>query len=116
MVVGHDLFDDQTPYGRLGRQYCNALDIVNDLGPKLILMVQQMIDGDGSQDAHYVYVVKRFKFLGYADGETGTPTAGQLATAHAWWNEFQSVNGKLQTDADVTSVLAAIKQFLAKTR
>jgi len=116
MSVGHDLFDDSTPTGRFVRNYGNALDAVNDSGPKIILMITQMIDGDGSQDAHYAYLVKRMKFLGYADGESGTPTAAQLAVAHAWWNEFQSVNGKLQTDASVSSVLAAIKQYLAKTR
>lgn len=63
----------------------------------------QMLSGDGSQDAHYTYIATKF---GFPDD----------ATAHAAVNEFNSVMGKIISDASVSSVNAAIKQAMAKFR
>lgn len=104
MPFTHDNFNDQIPHGRLLRQYYNGLDAVNDLGPKILLLVPTMcLNGDASDAANFTEVTARF---GFPDN----------ATAKAAFDEFQSVNFKLTTDASVDSVHAAIAQFLAKLR
>lgn len=66
-----------------------------------IAIMTTMIDGDGSQAAHFVEVTARYGFQSDA----------QSKAAYA---ELQSVSGKLSTDASVTFVDAAIKQVAAK--
>lgn len=66
-----------------------------------ISIMQTMIDGDGSQAAHFVEVTARL----------GTQSDAQ---SKALFDELNSVNAKLHTDAAVTFVDAAIRQVLSK--
>ena len=74
-----------------------------DTGNDVLNVMQQMLDGDGSQAAHFTYFVSKF---GFAD------TAG----AKAAWDELNSMMAKLNTDGSVSSVNAAVKQIIAKLR
>lgn len=67
----------------------------------LMAMMAQMLDGDGSQDAHYATIVTRF---GFPD----------TTTAHAAYNELQSCYSKISGDSSVSSVRAARDQFVAR--
>lgn len=74
--------------------------VVTD-GPLLLSAMGHMIDGDGSSDTHFAEMVTLGIFATNAD-------------AKASYDELQSVNGKLTTDASVTSVQAALLQVCAK--
>lgn len=65
--------------------------------------LQLMIDGDGSQAAHYAYM----------NGKIGTATD---ADAKALYEELLSLKGKLTTDASVSNVHAALRQAFNKLR
>ena len=87
---------------RLGRAHeCldNAMRWLVDERDAMI----QMRDGDGSQDAHYVLVKTLYGF-------------GSDADARSAFLELDSVLAKLTTDGSVSSVNAAIKQFLSRLR
>lgn len=103
MAVQHINFNDQTPHGRMLRrgltQLEDGLDHLNDLKATMALM----IDGDGSQAAHFTYVTGKFGF-------------GTDANAKAAWDELNSLLAKLNTDAQVTFVNAALLQCFNKFR
>jgi hypothetical protein len=101
--VGHYQFNDQTQHGRILRRVMNGAESFLDEGADLLACIPQMIDGDGSDAAHFTYVTSKF---GFPDN----------ATAKAAWEEFQSVMGKITGDGSVTFVNAAIRQALAKFR
>ena len=103
MATGSYPFNDQLPAGRLLRQALNGAESLLDVGNDLLLAVPQMLDGDGSSVAHFSEVTARF---GFADN----------TKAKAAWEEFQSFMAKVNTDAQVTNVNAALKQALAKFR
>lgn len=87
---------------RLGRAH-EALDnAIKWLVDERDTMIQ-MRDGDGSQDAHYAEAKTAYGFV--TDAE-----------AKAAFLELDSVLAKLTTDAGVSSVNAAIKQFVARLR
>jgi len=103
MADNHYLFDRNKPAGfRLGRAH-------EDLDNALARLVNerdamtQMLDGDGSQDGHYAAHVTAYGF-------------GDTADAHAAYSELSAAIGKLTTDASVSSVNAALKQFVARFR
>lgn len=62
-----------------------------------------MIDGDGSNEAHYNQHVLSYGYASTADAKA----------AHA---ELAALVGKLTSDGSQTNVLAAINQFLARFR
>lgn len=66
-------------------------------------VMQVMIDGDGSSATHFTEVTARF---GFTDN----------ATAKAGWDELNSALFKLTTDAQVSSVQAAMLQLFSKLR
>lgn len=68
-----------------------------------IANMQLMIDGDGSQDAHYHEITVQY---GYTSD----------AVARSAWGELLSVQGKVNVDTDVTNVKAAILQAFNKFR
>lgn len=63
----------------------------------------QMLDGDGSQDAHYAGVKDSYGFA--TDAE-----------AKAAFLELDSVVAKLTSNASQSSVFDAVKQFLSRFR
>lgn len=87
---------------RLGRAHEELDNAMNRLQAEYAAMTQ-MLDGDGSQDTHYLAHVTAYGF----------PTT---AVAHAAYLELGSVVGKLTNDASQTVVYTAIKQFLARFR
>ncbi len=69
----------------------------------LLATMTLMIDGDGSDAAHFSYMQSKF---GFADN----------ATAKAGYEELASALAKLNTDGSVSNVNAAILQLLNKFR
>jgi hypothetical protein len=63
----------------------------------------QMRDGDGSQDTHYASVTTAYGFSNDAE-------------AHSAFLELDSLLAKINVDASVSSVKAAIGQFIARFR
>lgn len=103
MAFGHLNFNDQTPHGRLLRRWLNGMESVLDDGADVLAVMAQMIDGDGSDPAHFTEVTARFGFRGNA-------------TSKAAWDEINSAMSKVTGDGSVTFVNAAIKQVVAKLR
>jgi hypothetical protein len=103
MAVTHLTFNDQLPHGRLLRrglsQLEEGLDNLNDTKASMALM----IDGDGTQAAHFTYLTAKYGFSSDAD-------------AKAAWDELNSLLFKLNTNASVTDVAAAIAQVFNKFR
>ena len=103
MAVAHIAFNDQITHGRLLRRALSQMEeSLEGLGD-LVATIALMIDGDGSQVAHFTYVTSKF---GFTDN----------ATAKAGYEELQSVYGKLSTNASVSSVNAALLQAFNKFR
>jgi hypothetical protein len=103
MAALHIPFNDQTKYGG---QLRNALTLIEDGFDRLKRArdtLQFMRDGDGSQAAHYAGAVSPY---GFADA----------AGAKAAFDELASVLSKLETDASVSNVNAALLQVLKKLR
>lgn len=100
-MFNHILISQTSTHGPQLKSILNSLKIAKNELPSIIAVMQSMIDGDGSQDAHYVEITARF----------GTQSDAQ---SHALFNELNSCNAKLQTDLDVTFVSAAINQLIAK--
>lgn len=103
MAVAHIAFNDQTQHGRLLRQFLNGLETSLDTGNDVLDVMAKMLDGNGSDASHFAYFVSKFGFATTAD-------------AKAAFDELNSIMFKLNTDASVTSVNAAMKQVIAKLR
>lgn len=103
MAVGHISYNTGTQHGAMLRNGLtlleDGLDRLNDLKATM----QLMIDGDGSDALHFAYMQEKF---GFADN----------ASAKAAWDELNSLLAKLNTDAQVSSVNAALLQAFAKFR
>ena len=82
----------------------NKLESGHEALKDLIATMALMINGDGTQEAHFTsYIITAFGF----------PDA---ATAKAGWDELNSIHAKLTTDASVTDVQAALLQAFNKFR
>lgn len=103
MAFTHIHFDDTTQYGRLLRNMLRTNEAADDQLADMISLVQSMIDGDGSQDAHYTEVTVRFGFLNNAG-------------AHAAFNELASAFAKTSGNGAVTNSRAARDQVFAYLR
>ena len=78
----------------------SAVDGLGDL----IATMALMLDGDGTNEAHFTaYVIAKFGYV-------------NAAGAKASWDELNSLYAKLNTDAAVTNVKAAIAQCINKHR
>lgn len=103
MSVAHLGFNHGTPHGSLLHAAMHQLeDGLNGLN-EIIATIQQMIDGDGSQAAHFTYVADKFGFT-------------DTATAKAAWEEANSLKFKLNTNSSVSDVNAAMLQAFNKFR
>jgi hypothetical protein len=96
-------FNDTLSHGRLLRNLINDLEDGRDGLNQLIAATQLMIDGDGSQITHFDEVMTRFGFP-------------STTVAKAAWEELLSVQTKINTNASVSNVLAALDQAFAKFR
>lgn len=85
------------------RSWLTALEAVLDGGDDIVRDFPTMIDGDGSDAAHFDQVTA---LVGFQNG----------TMAKAFWDEFQSAWSKVSGDGSVSSVNAALKQIIAKCR
>lgn len=103
MAVSHIAFNAGTSHGALLRRSLNSLESgLDDLTDTLAVMAR-MIDGDGSDAAHFTYMQDKY---GFASNEA----------AKSAFEELNSLAFKLTTNAQVSDVAAAIAQALAKFR
>lgn len=93
-------FSRNTPLGQELSRFLNDLARVHAAGPRLIAALQHMIDGNGSDAAHFA----EFTANGFDSN----------SEAKAAWEELNSFVAKITTNASVTDVDAAWKQLLAK--
>lgn len=93
-------FNRNTPLGQELSRFLNDMARVHSAGPRLIAAIQHMIDGDGSDAAHFAEAT--------ANGFDSN------AEAKAAWEELNSFVAKITTNSSVTDIDAAWKQLLAK--
>lgn len=103
MAMTHIQFNDQLQHGRYLRRVLQMTEEGRETLIKTKDVMQTMIDGDGSDAAHFTEVTTRF---GFTDN----------ATSKAAWDEINSALSKLTTDASVTNVQAALLQLFSKLR
>lgn len=103
MAVAHINFNKGTEHGHMLFSALDRLEQsftdLNEVHRTMALM----IDGDGSSATHFTYMQEKFGF---------TDNAG----AKAAYDELSSVLAKLNTDASVSSVNAALLQTFNKFR
>lgn len=101
MAIGHLEYNRGTRHGNDLDLLLRSLETGLDGLVDLLAILAQMIDGDGSQAAHFTYVTEKF---GFPDD----------ATAKAAWDELNSLASKLTTDGSVSNVNAALLQAFHK--
>lgn len=103
MAFNHIHFDDTLPHGRLLRRALRANEEADEQLADVVSLFEAMLDGDGSQDAHYAEITSRFAFT-------------SNAKAHAAFNELASAYAKTSGNSAVTNVRAARDQLFAFLR
>jgi hypothetical protein len=103
MAFDHIHFDDTTQYGRILRRMLNTNESGDDQFTDTMSLLESMLDGDGSSDAHYTEITVRFGFP-------------SNALAHAAFNELASGYAKTSGNGAVTNVRAARDQMFAFLR
>lgn len=103
MAFQHLHFNDQTQYGRGLRRMLQQAEESDESQVDQISLMSLMIDGDGSQDAHYAEITVRYGFV-------------DDASSHAAYNELQSAYSKISGNGSVTDVRAARDQLFNKLR
>lgn len=103
MAISYLHFDDQKQHGRMLRRGLQMLEESRDLLVDTLATMTRMVDGDGSDAAHFAEVVTRFGFTSNAN-------------AKAAWDELNSVLAKITTDGSVSNTHAALEQAFAKFR
>ncbi len=114
MAIGHLDFDDGLAGGRDVRRVLSGLETGYDGLLDLIATMAQQVDGDGSAIAHFTYFVQQYGAGGWKDSVAVTDA--HRTVAKGMWDELNSLKGKLDTDASVSSVRAALLQAFAKMR
>lgn len=107
MAANYIELDRTTEIGRRLSRYGQMLrEAVDGLAQTRAAMIQ-MRDGDGSQAAHYDVLAAEAGYVAndYADANTA---------ARASFLELDSLLSKVNTDAEVSFVRAALDQFCAK--
>lgn len=108
MAYTHIAYDKTSPHGNLLFSMLTNLETGFDSLNDLIATMQTMIDGDGSQAAHFAYMAGQFGFP--------SQQAPDGAVAKAAWDELLSLQSKLNTDSSVSFVKAAMLQAFSKFR
>lgn len=96
-------FDDQKHHGRLLRSALHMLEGGLDALNDAFASMTHMKDGDGSQAAHFTELTSRFGFTTDAKAKDA-------------YDELNSLQAKLNTNASVTDVNAALLQAFSKFR
>ena len=115
MAFAHISFNQTTQYGAMLRAFLRNCELSDDQFADVRDVMIQMRDGDGSQNAHYAEVVRRFGFADY-DSTQGDPTDAQNAKARAAFEELDSAFSKTSGNGSVSNVRAARDQMFAKLR
>ena len=100
MAATNITFDRSNQFGQEIKALLNAYRKVVTDGPLILEAMSHMVDGDGTQAAHFAELVTLGIFPTNADAKSS-------------WDELQSANGKLTTDASVTNVKTALLQAVA---
>jgi len=114
MAMTHLQFGNSTSASQYLRSGLSSLESGIDTLTKCLAQMATMLSGDGSSIAHFDEVVIRFAVADYTTGQAVTDA--QRTVAKGIWDELNSCMAKLNTDADVTFVLTAVKQLMNKTR
>src|SRR6187431_922835 len=101
MAYGHITFNEALKHGRDLRQLMQQLEFVFDQLGHTVGEMATMVDGDGSSATHFPHMTASYGF------ETD-------AYSKAAYEELQAFYGKLNTDASVSNVKAALLQVLSK--
>ena len=116
MAFAHIHFNQSTQHGRKLRQMLDLMEQGDDLMSDVRDTMVQMRDGDGSQDAHYAEVAKRYGFGDYDVSVGGAPSAFALSKARSAFEELDSAFSKTSGNGSVSNVRAARDQLFAKLR
>jgi hypothetical protein len=108
MAVTHIQLGTTTAANRIRGLLINLESLVGSVQDELLTM-QTMITGDGSTAVQFDTVVTNYGITGIAPG---TSNDG----AKALWDELNSLNSKINTDAAVSAVHTAIVQAANKVR
>ena len=101
MATTHVQLNRNNQFGSEITHLINAYRKVNADGPNIIAAMACMIDGNGSDEAHFTEMVT----LGIYEN---------TADAKASFDELSSINFKLTTNASVSDCDAALKQVCSK--
>lgn len=103
MSFSHLYFSNSGQYGSMLRSALSQTETgIEQLG-RVISVMNTMLGGDGSLDAHFTEITGRF---GFPDD----------ATSRSAWNELNSAWSKISVDTDVTFVNTALNQLFNKLR
>jgi len=103
MAIQNLHFNDQISHGRMLRRGLQMLEEGRDGLIDLVATMTLMIDGDGSDAAHFGEVTTRFGFT-------------SNAMSKAAWDELNSMLSKVNGNGSVSNVLAAMDQAFSKFR
>jgi hypothetical protein len=103
MAVTHIGCNETTNYGRLLKSYMLNFEASTDGLIDLLSAMALMLNGDGTQDAHYTYMTAQF---GYAND----------ALSHQAYTELNSLVAHYNTDASTTGTKSAMAQAFSKFR
>lgn len=101
--MAHIYFNESSQYGRKLRSMLNLMEQADLAQVQVRSTMIQMLDGDGSQDAHYTTIMNRFGFESVKD-------------ARAAFAEMDSAFSKTADNRQVSDVRAARDQLMAKLR
>lgn len=96
-------FNDSTQWGRQLRDLLRTMGRGDSMFTDIRDVMVQMLNGDGSADAHYDEIAQRFGF-------------DTTAAAHAAFLELDTCYGKTSGNGSVTNVRAARDQFFSRLR
>jgi len=102
-MANHIFFNDSTQYGRQLRTFLRNSESSDDQFTDVRDVMVQMLEGDGSQDAHYSTITTRFGFE-------------SDAKSHEAFSELDSAYSKTSGNGTVSNVRAARDQMYAKLR
>lgn len=97
MAFNYLHFDQTLQHGRLLRSMLTLNEQGDDALADVVLAMTNMLEGDGTSDAHYGEIMTRFGFV-------------STTKAHAAYNELSSMLSKTSGNGTVSDVRAARDQ------
>jgi hypothetical protein len=104
MPINHVTFNDQLPHGRMARAVINKLEEACDGLLDVYNCMKEMLDGDGSQEAHFTaYVLSKYGFSSAAD-------------AKVFFDGVKNISDRVNTNAASSNNAATIQALINRTR